>query len=347
MFEDALLETSLRRAPVLHRVHYLLAILAGLAGFVLGEWLLPLILIAATGRPLAIAAGLVGAVVAGYALLLCYVWVDARREGWLAWPWTSLVLLLNLPGFLTYLVYAARKTGDWRRATLPLAYAAETVLVGGLVVLPLVYTQALPRDLLISTIHISVPMGRPPSRPAVTSTQPRAPHRQADPFTAPIQIPTAVAIVHDPPAPPQTAPGPIGPYVPGVPEGLGPAGGTVPGGAFWPTTPLPPGPTQPSAPAKPQMVRVGGNVIDAKAIYQPQPTYPQIALIARIQGTVILQAILSTNGTIQDLKVLSGPPMLVRAALDAVKVWRYQPTLLNNEPVEVLTEISVIFRLDS
>jgi len=68
-------------------------------------------------------------------------------------------------------------------------------------------------------------------------------------------------------------------------------------------------------------------------------------MMARIQGTVVLQAILSKEGTVEDLKVLSGHPLLVRAAIDAVRVWRYQPTLLNSEPVEVLTEIDVNFRL--
>ena len=67
--------------------------------------------------------------------------------------------------------------------------------------------------------------------------------------------------------------------------------------------------------------------------------------MAHIQGVVVLQAIIGTNGAIQGLKVLSGPPLLAPAAIDAVKTWRYQPTLLNTEPVEVLTEIDVNFRL--
>ena len=66
--------------------------------------------------------------------------------------------------------------------------------------------------------------------------------------------------------------------------------------------------------------------------------------MARVQGTVVLQAILGKDGRVQDLKVLSGHPLLVRAAMDAVKTWRYQPTLLNSEPVDVLTEIDVNFK---
>jgi protein TonB len=86
-------------------------------------------------------------------------------------------------------------------------------------------------------------------------------------------------------------------------------------------------------------------VIAARALFQPQPVYPPLARMARIQGKVILQAILAQDGTVQDLKVISGHPLLVQAALDAVRTWRYQPTLLNSEPVEVLTEIDVNFIL--
>jgi periplasmic protein TonB len=67
--------------------------------------------------------------------------------------------------------------------------------------------------------------------------------------------------------------------------------------------------------------------------------------MARVEGTVVLQAILGKDGTVQDLKVLGGPPLLIRVAMDAVRTWRYQPTLLNGEPVDVLTEISVNFTL--
>jgi protein TonB len=83
----------------------------------------------------------------------------------------------------------------------------------------------------------------------------------------------------------------------------------------------------------------------ARPIFAPKPVYPPLAIIARIQGTVRLEAIINKDGTIQDLKVLSGHPLLVKAAIEAVARWRYQPTLLNGDPVEVLTEIDVNFCL--
>lgn len=83
----------------------------------------------------------------------------------------------------------------------------------------------------------------------------------------------------------------------------------------------------------------------AKWIFHPNPEYPPLAKMARIQGSVRLEAVISKDGTIQDLKVLGGHPLLVKSALDAVSRWRYQPTLLNGEPVEVVTEIDVNFTL--
>jgi protein TonB len=90
---------------------------------------------------------------------------------------------------------------------------------------------------------------------------------------------------------------------------------------------------------------VGGIVSAAKLIYQPKPEYPQLARMALTEGAVELEAIIGKDGTIEELRVLRGSPLLVRAALEAVRRWRYQPTLLNGEPVEVVTEITVNFKL--
>ncbi len=80
-------------------------------------------------------------------------------------------------------------------------------------------------------------------------------------------------------------------------------------------------------------------------IYQPKPVYPPLAKQARIQGTVKFTAIIGRDGTIQNLTLISGHPLLVQAATEAVKQWRYKPTLLNGEPVEVVTQIDVNFTL--
>jgi protein TonB len=77
-----------------------------------------------------------------------------------------------------------------------------------------------------------------------------------------------------------------------------------------------------------------------------QPRFPPIAKQARIQGTVQLEAIIAKDGSIQNLHVIKGHPLLAQAAIDAVSQWRYEPTLLNNDPVEVVTLINVVFKLN-
>jgi protein TonB len=86
---------------------------------------------------------------------------------------------------------------------------------------------------------------------------------------------------------------------------------------------------------------VGGNVITANLIFQVKPAYPPAAKQARIQGVVVLEAEISKEGTIDNLKVITGHPLLIQAATDAVKQWRYKPMMLNNEPVPVVTTITV------
>ena len=93
-------------------------------------------------------------------------------------------------------------------------------------------------------------------------------------------------------------------------------------------------------------IRQGGNVQVAKLVNRVQPVYPEEARKNRIQGTVRLHVILGKDGTVQQLEVMSGHPLLQQASLDAVRQWRYQPTLLNGEPVEVDTTIDVIFTLN-
>jgi len=98
-------------------------------------------------------------------------------------------------------------------------------------------------------------------------------------------------------------------------------------------------------PVTPKRITIGGNGQQAKLVRQPKPVYPPLAKQARISGVVHLAAVISKDGTIQDLKVISGHPLLIPSALEAVKQWVYQPTQLNGEPVEVSTQIDVNFTL--
>jgi protein TonB len=168
-----------------------------------------------------------------------------------------------------------------------------------------------------------------------------------DIMKAPTVIPKTVRIIKDAPEPIANTAGAVG-VVGGIPGGVpgGQFGGVLGAalGGVLSTASAPPPPPPPKA-ATPKRIRVGGQVEGARLIFQPKPEYPPLAKMARIQGTVRLEAIISKDGTIQDLKTVSGHPLLIKAAIEAVSRWRYQPTLLNGEPVEVVTEVDVNFTL--
>ena len=98
-------------------------------------------------------------------------------------------------------------------------------------------------------------------------------------------------------------------------------------------------------PPTPRTLSVSSGVMAGNVLDKTVPQYPAIARAARIQGTVVLQATIAKDGTIQNLRVINGPPMLQQAAIDAVRSWRYKPYRLNGEPVEVETTVNVVFNL--
>jgi protein TonB len=338
MLGDTLLESSPTREPVLRGVHWLVSLAIGIAGFLIGYFGLPLIETPEL-KVLITQSTIIGVIFFFYGLILCYVYSDSRHLKLSTWPWLIIVALLNLVGFVGYLCYSAAKSGDWKRATLPVAYILEIIIIGITVIIPLIYTDALPKAQLMTFLVAPPPPPPPPPPPA--KAPPVVVHKVSmqDLMKAPTVIPKTIAKIKDQPVV-QSA-GVVGGVTGGVPGGQmgGVLGGIIGGVTGGPPPPPPPKPTTP------QRIRVGGQVEAAKLIYKPTPEYPPLAKMARIQGTVRLEAIISKDGTIQDLKVLNGHPLLVKSALDAVKQWRYQPTLLNGEPVEVVTEIDVNFTL--
>jgi TonB family protein len=141
--------------------------------------------------------------------------------------------------------------------------------------------------------------------------------------------------VPPPPPPPPPAGGIATPSVPPV----------APAGMHPPLPPPAPPANPPDMPNPPERIRVGGNVQQANLIMKVTPMYPPEAKQARIQGTVKMTATINKDGTIQTLDLVSGHPLLADAAIDAVKQWIYKPTLLNGNPVEVITQIDVNFTL--
>jgi len=228
--------------------------------------------------------------------------------------------------------------------TVTLSFAAEFAVIGVMILIPLIWTEALPKTSLVNmlTAPAPPPPPPPPPPPAQVIKVHVIPRQFTGTLTAPREIPHQVAMITEDALPPASV-GQVGGVEGGIP------GGTLGGLGAASFAPPPPPPPPKVADVKPKQdgpVKVGGNVQSAKLIKHPTPLYPAIAKSARIQGTVVLQAIIGKDGTVQNLKMVSAAsPLLVQSAMDAVKQWVYQPTLLNNEPVDVITEITVNFTL--
>ncbi|MGD0774735.1 MAG: energy transducer TonB [Candidatus Solibacter sp.] len=238
-----------------------------------------------------------------------------------------------------------------RPITVLIAFLAQTALIIIAVILPMIYFDVLPKTQLTSFLVAPPPPPPPPPPPAaapavkIVKVIPR--QFDAGRLMAPKSVPHEVVQIKEDELPPSSSGG--GGVMGGIPGGV--AGGT-PGGVLGgiigsvPTAALPPPPPPPvKKDVAPKRITIGGNVQQAKLVRQPKPVYPPLAKQARISGVVHLAAVISKDGTIQDLKVISGHPLLIPSALEAVKQWVYQPTLLNGEPVEVSTQIDVNFTL--
>jgi len=226
--------------------------------------------------------------------------------------------------------------------TVALSFLIQFGIVIVMILIPLIYTEALPKQLL-TTFLVAPPPPPPPPPPAAAVqrvVKPIARIIHNGQMTAPTVIPKKVSMIKEEELPPDV--GAVG-VAGGVPGGVpgGQAGGVLGGIIGGTGAGLPP----PPKPAANKPVRVGGNVAQANLIRQVTPVYPPIAKTAHISGTVLLHAIIGKDGTVQDLQYVSGPPLLMKSAMDAVRQWRYKPTLLNGEPVDVDTTISVVFTL--
>ena len=210
--------------------------------------------------------------------------------------------------------------------TLVLSIVVHLAAIGAVIVVPLVATDVLPEPRrAVEFIEIR-PIDILPPPPPVQRAQPETP--QVSPNAAPIEVPVGVA-----PEPDVAPPVPLDPgfsTVEGVPI-LGDAADATP-------LLLPP-------PVKAAPVRVGGTISRPERIHYVAPEYPALARAARREGTVILEAVLDTDGSVREARVLRPMPLLDEAALEAVRQWRFTPTLLNGEPVPVVLTVTVVFSL--
>ncbi|MGZ4733253.1 MAG: energy transducer TonB [Terriglobales bacterium] len=217
-----------------------------------------------------------------------------------------------------------------------------------MLLVPLLFTEDLPKAQLL-TFLVAPPPPPPPPPPAAAQVQKVVRQIQTDVLSTgalrtPTRIPQKIQMIKEEEAPPPMAV--TGGVVGGVPGGIpgGQLGGVI-GGIVSATSNLSAVPK--FIPVTPQRVRISQGVTKGLLIHKQEPVYPTLARAARVQGDVVLSAVIDVNGQIQNLQLMSGHPMLVPAAIAAVKQWRYKPYLLNGQPVEVETTITVIFTLSS
>jgi periplasmic protein TonB len=163
---------------------------------------------------------------------------------------------------------------------------------------------------------------------------------------APVAVPRDIARIVDEPI--EVTSGVIGGVPGGMPGGVaeGILGGILAANARVDVAapPLPPPPPPPPPRVNRQPIRVGGNIKEPQIIKIVPPVYPVLASKARVSGTVVLEATLTTEGTVEEIRLVSGHPLLVNAAIDCVRQWMYEPTYLNGQPVAVILTATVVFR---
>ena len=243
-------------------------------------------------------------------------------------------------------------SGKTGRSWMVLAGAAfEAALIGVVILVPLLFVETLPERGLFKALMLApVPMAPPaPPPPMIVKRVPKAAvaARKFNPavLVSPVVVPKEVAIISEAPAlQVDIAMGGVPGGIPGVAGGMG--NGFLSGAvSVAPPPPPPPAPKVVAAPSGPQQITVGGDVEAAMLLHQVRPVYPAMARAARITGTVRMKAVIGTDGTIKNLTAISGHPMLVDAAMNAVRQWIYKPTILDGKLMEVNTEIVVHFNL--
>jgi periplasmic protein TonB len=208
-----------------------------------------------------------------------------------------------------------------------------SLLLLALVVIPLFHTDTLPKREALTMLYVPPAATSNVTGPPLTTSTSRGIPRD-------MRIPSPVHTTQDAPSPPADTAGAL---VGGVPGGV--VGG-IPGGVLGAVLR-----STSSAPVlattlAPKRIRVPARTAEANLVYDVAPSYPPEAGRARIEGTVVLLAVIGKDGTVQDVRVEKGVPVLAQAAIEAVRQWRYRPYLVNGEPVEVDSQITINFTLD-
>lgn len=245
--------------------------------------------------------------------------------------------------FLDSLLESAPSEHRRRGLATTFSFAFQCVVIGVLLIVPLMFTEALPTQQLL-TMLVTAPPPPPPPPPAVAQVVKIA---QTDVLNTgqlrtPSRIPRKVEMIREEESPPPAVSGGV---IGGIPGGIpgGQLGGVIGGiiSSSASSTPFIPK----LEPVK--RIRISQGVTQGMVISKIEPIYPKLALSARVTGVVLVKAVISREGTITEIQVVKGHPILVPAAVEAVKQWRYRPYLLNGAPVEVETYITVTFQISS
>ena len=236
------------------------------------------------------------------------------------------------------LIESGGKLRTARGKTSTIAFIVQIIIIGVMILIPLMFTEALPQAMTMTFLAAPPPPPPPPPPPAAVKIVKQVETDMVNnQLRTPTKIPKKVEMIKEEETPPPQMAGVVGGVPGGVPGGQ--MNGVI-GGIISST------PTAIPRVATPQRVRVSAGVTQGLKVKNVNPVYPQMAKIARVQGPVVLAAVIGKDGTIQNLHVLStASPLLNQAAIDAVKEWRYRPYILNGEPVEVDTQITVNFTL--
>ena len=233
-----------------------------------------------------------------------------------------------------------------RMANVTLSIVFHVLILSALLLPPLYFTQTIDlRGFTQTTLVAPLPPPPPPPAQAIARTTP-APRRTfvaGGRLTAPTFIPLKIAMLKEEPLPPDVAVGVVGGVPGGVPGGqLGGVIGGIVSDASRINVPLPAAPVMhPQAP-----VRVGGRVRPPRVLSKPSPVYPPLAKQTKVQGVVTIDAVIDAEGNVVEMRVVSGHPLLISAALDAVKQRKYEPTYLDDQAIAVQLIVTVTFQLE-
>jgi protein TonB len=221
----------------------------------------------------------------------------------------------------------------------------HVALVASILLSSLYFTEKLDLTQFTKTLLIAPPPPPPPPPAPMAAARATAPRRvllTGGKLMAPKAIPAKVAMLKEEPLPPDVDGGVMGGVPGGVPGGQigGVLGSILSEHARMPVA-------APRAARSSAPIRVGGRVREPRPIRKVFPVYPPLARQTRVQGVVMIDAVLDQQGNVVQMTVVSGAPLLIQAAMDAVQQWKYEPTYLNDEPIAVRLVVNVTFRLEN